>query len=196
MKKIKRQIKNLPLPYLLYAGLTTILIPFKFGAATFILLSGWNILTIITLQTTKSLKQKRAILILGVLYPIVETSIKFIIFRNIIPYSYIWINSIEHGLFAVVTTSLLTMSTINSKFIKSRFIEVIFAISVFNLIGILNEILEFSIRYTNKLEKIGYYYDTLRDLIINLVMSTIAGIIIALVYQHFCRNGNDNQNTN
>ncbi|MBD3329455.1 hypothetical protein GF357_03105 [Candidatus Dojkabacteria bacterium] len=187
---------TIPKIYALYALTTTLLVPFQFGAATFLLLAGWNILTIIAYNITKSKSLRKFIITISIIYPIIEMTIKFLIFRNIIPFSYWWLNSIEHSLFAIFTTTLLSISLINSSLIKTSLLTALTSIGIFNVVGILNEILEFGIRLAQNLEKIGYYYDTLRDLIINLAMSTLTAIIIMLISSKLRSNEEKPHNSN
>lgn len=143
---------------------------------------------------------KEHIVILAYIYPIQEFIIKIFLFRNLIPFSYWWLNRIEHALFSGAITFLIFIisdtlvsnrptqllnhhvdCSVKARTLIDFFVTSTITISLVNLLGILNEILEYIIRcYTQPTLNIDYT-DTMNDIVTNLIASIIA-IIITKIY--------------
>jgi hypothetical protein len=115
------------------------------------------------------------------LYPLVETSLKWMIVNNAIHNSGFWLNRLEHfsGAIAVAIIFLPIYLDIwkNLKYWQN----LIFVISFICLVGNLNEFLEYFIRLQSHLTDTerfaAYYWDTIYDMMMN-VMGGFMGFVL------------------
>ncbi len=172
--------------FITFAVVTTAISTYLLGPQLFVLLGGFYTLTLLALKSSNSKRQKKFILISAFLYPFIEYGIKVFIISNIIPYSYIWINRIEHALFSIVISYYIFIvldKIIPSQKIKKLHYSILLGvstISLLNLFGVFNEILEMIIRIYWQMDMRRYYMDTMLDLITNLVASVLIVIILVI----------------
>ncbi len=115
------------------------------------------------------------------LYPLVETSLKWMIVNKVIHNSGFWLNRLEHfsGAIAVAIIFLPIYLDIwkNLKYWQN----LIFVISFICLVGNLNEFLEYFIRLQSHLTDTerfaAYYWDTIYDMMMN-VMGGFMGFVL------------------
>jgi hypothetical protein len=118
------------------------------------------------------------------LFPIVETWTTWMIQENIIPYSWFWLNRLEHFSSAVGVTIILLPIYINIWYHLKWWQNLIFILGLICLIGNLNEFFEFFLRVCCKHVKRSslavYYADTIYDMGANLVGGFVGFLIIKL----------------
>ncbi len=110
-------------------------------------------------------------------YPLVASIIKFMIEKDVIKYSWFWLNRFEHFFWAFsMTIILLPLAHQFSKTIDKKWLLLVqgcIAITLGNLI----EVIEFCLRSNLTDTKFGLYYsDTMFDILMNFL-----GVIIAIV---------------
>jgi len=170
-----------------YFAILLILSLLIFRTFTFLLIIWISIFLISIL--TKSIRnlsknQKRIYFLIIFLYPLIEEIIKFFIDFNIIPYSWHWLNRLEH--FFASFSFVYLFSPFYIKYLKNQpfAFSLVFIIGLVTIIGVGNEIFEYFIRVYLNLQsramKIIYYYDTIIDLIVNLFGALFGGILILL----------------
>lgn len=107
----------------------------------------------------------------ALLYPLIETAIKFVIERDLIPYSWIWLNRIEHFGFSAFLV-ILIFPVIRRFYIKLDLIgQIVFVVGIIVFLGNINEFVEYLVRLMlNLRSKFGHYYeDTIIDLFVNML---------------------------
>ncbi len=117
-------------------------------------------------------------------YPILETFIKFMITFDIIPFSWRWLNTLEHLAWAL---SMYLMLLPYTKSLQSKVVSIwaLFLIAgIVIIFGNLNELFEYIIRniilnFTTDWRQALYYTDTTIDLTMNFV-GVLTGAIISL----------------
>jgi hypothetical protein len=131
----------------------------------------------------KNLNRKEYIyyMVVIILYPIFEAVIKYMLINDIIPYSWNWLNRIEHFIAAIAIETLFypflkpTLAKLNK---SESFLFMVFTTS---FIGVVNEFMEYGIRihyhFTDSLKFSYYYWDTIYDLAIN-VFGAITGFFV------------------
>lgn len=141
---------------------------------------------------TRSLPRKPLLAwhITFVLYPLLESILKAMIYFNIIPYSWLPLNIAEHFLWAFSMTFFLIPIFENYHLTNqgNRFqilYKIFIVISLVTLIGNMNEFVEFLIRYFSGLNTVFlyaiYYSDSIRDMALN----TLGSICAILIIQRF-----------
>jgi len=168
--------------FIIYAIVTTVILTGIFGPQLLILLTGWYSICYLALISSDSKKYQTIIFIISIIYPILEFTLKFMLNSSIIPYSWIWLNRIEHATFSAVLTLMIFNIFLRKKIITNPVLLNITSLSILNLFGVFNEILEFGIRffYGTYITKAGVYYeDTILDLSVNLIFSFIALLILS-----------------
>ncbi len=115
------------------------------------------------------------------LYPIVATAIKYAIEANLIPYSWFWLNRLEHGFWSFCVIILLLPLTIET-LKQSKFLFFILNLGLIAILGNLIEILEYFIRVLVNLNDYYIlsviYQDTVLDMITNFIGGAIGIFII------------------
>ncbi len=162
--------------YILLLGLSYIL-----SYQWMILVSLWFALSIyILVKKGKNLtsKEHKVFIITVITYPLVETIIKILIDKNIL-YGWATLNRLEHFSWSVAFTILIYMffKTQISK-VESKSFRLLILISIVSLVGIGNEFVEFIIREIYHLQLYAYYPDTIKDMITNLVGSSLASVLL------------------
>lgn len=142
---------------------------------------------------TRSLPRKLLLVwhITFVLYPLLESILKAMIYFNIIPYSWLPLNITEHFLWAFSMTFFLIpiFEKYPLKNQENRFqilYKIFIVISLVTLIGNMNEFVEFLIRYFSGLNTVFlysiYYSDSIRDMALNTLGSVFAILIIQMFF--------------
>lgn len=142
---------------------------------------------------TRSLPRKLLLVwhITFVLYPLLESILKAMIYFNIIPYSWLPLNITEHFLWAFSMTFFLIpiFEKYPLKNQENRFqilYKIFIVISLVTLIGNMNEFVEFLIRYFSGLNTVFlysiYYSDSIRDMALNTLGSIFAILIIQMFF--------------
>ena len=132
-----------------------------------------------------SQRERNLWFIIVILYPILEAIIKYYLTFNVIPYSWSWINRIEHILSAIAIQIMFLpffISTLKKLNLVERFL-LLLCFTVF--IGNLNEFQEYLIRLklglTGKNYFSAYYWDTIYDMAMNVLGGVIGfGVITSL----------------
>lgn len=125
------------------------------------------------LESNLSAKEHKLYLSTVLIYPLVETWIKWMIEKNIISYSWFWLNRLEHFCWAMAL--VIIFLPIFSDIVKNLkwWQNLIFVVSFICLLGNLNEFLEYFLRLQgkpkNQLQLAVYYWDTIYDMMMNLV---------------------------
>ncbi len=136
------------------------------------------------LETKLSTSEHRLYLATSFLFPIVETWLTWMIQKNIIPYSWFWLNRLEHFCSAIGVTIILLPIYINVWHSLKWWQNLIFILGLICLIGNLNEFFEYFLRVCCKsinYSKFGFYYiDTMYDMGINLVGGFVGFLIVKL----------------
>jgi hypothetical protein len=122
--------------------------------------------------------QQLVFLLNASLYPLLETCIKIMINENVIPYSWFWLNRLEHGLFSFCLTILVLPLFWKEHQSFSVWKQGCMVVGIVIIIGNLNEFLEYLVRIVSGLTTSDrfavYYWDTIYDLMLNLMGSVIA----------------------
>ena len=119
-------------------------------------------------------KEHRIYLATVLIYPIVETCIKWGIEKNVVPNSWLVLNRIEHFLGAIAMT-LIFLPTYTEFWKKLRWWQALtYIIGLICIMGNLNEFFEYFVRRQrfNVLEPYQialYYWDTIYDQIMNFL---------------------------
>jgi hypothetical protein len=126
--------------------------------------------------------EKKYYMLVFILYPLFELIIKYMLVNDVIPYSWNWLNRIEHFIAAIGIQVLFypylrpTLSKLN---LKESFLFLVFTCS---FIGVLNEFLEYGIRLhynlTDNVQFSYYYWDTIYDMAVNVVGATVGFFIL------------------
>lgn len=178
---VKERTKKLILVYFL------LLIPFSlvlyplWGVQLLLWAGLFLFITRNKLETHLDKRFEKLFYFVSIVYPAIEIVIKIIILYNLIPYSWMVLNRIEHGLFSFCMFFILL--PISYRFAKRDLIIAgLLNFLAVNLIGNLNEVFEFGIRLFWNLEGrfAAYYSDTLIDMIMNMLGSGLAWVLIPL----------------
>jgi hypothetical protein len=177
--------------YMVYALLMLLFSFWIFPLWTAMLIAwfGLALLILLSKQETKlNSKLKNTFLLVIIVYPLIASLIKFILLNDTIPYSWLWLNRIEHFLwatcFGILILPLIQLLTRN----QSRIIAAICLIGLITVVGNLNEFVEYLIRDYLDLTKASYYEDTIIDMFINLLGSVFCFEITQLLDQNTKRN--------
>jgi hypothetical protein len=121
-------------------------------------------------------------LIISFGYVLVASVLKILFYNDAIDNDYIWFNMVEHLLFSF-GFGILLYPFVKSEIQKLDFFitKILLVVGIVNIFGIGNEIFEAIVRELSDLSKAEYYVDTIYDLIMNLIGSSIAGIIILIL---------------
>ena len=135
----------------------------------------------ITIRLYESLYNSNKIYILFYIYTIFEFLLKIsytFLGKPIIQYYYS--NIIEHIVYTIIITTLYFY--ILKTWTKQKTLLLITNISLINLFGVLNEIIEFFTR-THTYDQYNYYSDTIKDLAVNLITTTVITILTITLYE-------------
>lgn len=117
-------------------------------------------------------------------FPIIETWLTWMIQKDVIPYSWFWLNRLEHFFSAVGVTILFLPIYINVWLKLEWWQNLVFVLGLICLIGNLNEFFEFFLRVCCKPVKYsrlgGYYPDTIYDMGVNLIGGFVGFFLIKL----------------
>lgn len=122
--------------------------------------------------------------IIAFTYPLIETVIKMMIEFNVIPYSWRWLNNMEHISWSICMYLILLPYTKRLFNIHKYYIALALIFAVVVAIGNFNELLQYIIRsYLGFSENFSmtYYSDSMGDLINNLIGGLIASCISYLI---------------
>jgi hypothetical protein len=129
------------------------------------------------LEQQLSTDQQRLYYAVILLYPVLETAIKWLIIHGQIPSDWIWVNRLEHGSWAIATAILFLpflASIWQALTIGQAFLFVIGLVCFF---GNLNECLEYWLTTRSGILNgellANDYRETITDLIVNMVGATI-----------------------
>jgi hypothetical protein len=134
------------------------------------------------LETKLSETQQTIYLTTILLYPLVESWIKWMIEKNIIPYSWFWLNRLEHFSWALAVVIIFLplfkelLQTLN------WWQYLIFVLGLISILGNCNEFLEYWLRASSS-KTVNYrlwsfyYSDTIYDMMMN-IMGGYAGFIL------------------
>lgn len=122
----------------------------------------------------------------GIGYPLIETVIKAAIIYNWMPYSWNWLNRIEHFGFSFAICFMI-YPFIKKDFSKSNlFTQILLIVGIVSILGNLNEIVEYILRVAWSLEEnfATYYWDSIFDIVINTLGGLAGFIAIKLIFRH------------
>ena len=130
-------------------------------------------------------RERNLWLIIVMFYPIFEAIIKYYLTSNVIPYSWVWLNRIEHILSALAI-QIIFLPFFANTLRKLNILERIVMLLCFTVfIGNLNEFLEYGLRVkmglTSKDSFSVYYWDTIYDMVMNVIGGIIGVGVIELV---------------
>jgi glycopeptide antibiotics resistance protein len=137
---------------------------------------------LIKLETKLSASEHQIYLTTALLYPLLESWIKWMIEKNIIPYSWFWLNRLEHFAWATATVILFLPVFKNIWKASNWWQTLIFILGLVSLLGNINEFLEYYLRA--KSSNISYriftiyYQDTIYDMIMNIIGGLIGFLLL------------------
>ncbi|HLO87656.1 MAG TPA: hypothetical protein VK203_21990 [Nostocaceae cyanobacterium] len=133
------------------------------------------------LETKLSESEHRIYLITALLYPLLESWIKWMIEKNIIPYSWFWLNRLEHFSWALATVILFLPIFRDIWKNLTWWQNLIFILGFISFLGNLNEFLEYYLRAQSP--NINYRMFTLyyQDTVYDMIMNIFGGIVGFLV---------------
>ncbi len=121
--------------------------------------------------------------LIGFSYPLMEILVKIFIIFNIIPYSWFWLNRVEHFIFSMFMTLLLY--PFFARFVpRIKLWPVLLMISsIVLLMGTVNEIFEYMLRvllHFQSAQSAIFYGDTILDLATNIVGLSFGCVLLYL----------------
>jgi hypothetical protein len=146
---------------------------------------------IISLQFKSSIQSRtrNAYFITAISYLVLESIIKILLYYTIVPGSWVFFNSIEHLLWSFAFGLLIYY------YLKPRLIRLddpnlafLLFVGIVNLTGIGNEFVEYFLREMRGLESIVYYPDTIRDMLMNVIGSTVSYLVLKFVEKRYSKN--------
>lgn len=136
------------------------------------------------IETNLSTSEHRLYLLTAFVFPIIETSLTWMIQKNIIPYSWFWLNRAEHFFSAIGVTIILLPIYINTWYKLNWWQNLVFTLGLVCLIGNLNEFFEYFLRACCKPINYGkfavYYPDTIYDMGANFIGGLVGFLVIKL----------------
>lgn len=136
------------------------------------------------LEKNLSTNEHKLYLSTAFVFPIIETWLTWMIQKNILPYSWFWLNRLEHFFSAVGVTIMLLPIYINIWHKLKWWQNLAFILGLICLIGNLNEFFEFLLRVCCKPIKYRdfavYYSDTIYDMGVNLLGGLVGFLLIKL----------------
>lgn len=164
----------------------TCLIVFSFTVfSTWVLMVGiwfglFFIFRFTQLEAKLSEEEQRIYLTTVLLYPLIESWIKWMIIKNIIPYSWFWLNRLEHFSWALAVVILFLPLYRDVWNILNWWQNLIFVIGLICILGNLNEFLEYFLRSQSQNYRAlaAYYWDTIYDMMINIVGGFVGFVVL------------------
>lgn len=136
------------------------------------------------LEKNLSISEHKLYIVTAFVFPITETWLTWMIQKNIIPYSWFWLNRLEHFCSAIGVSIILLPIYINIWHSLKWWQNLIFILGLICLIGNLNEFFEFFLRVCcqpiNYSKFALYYSDTIYDMGVNLIGGLVGFLIIKL----------------
>ena len=136
------------------------------------------------LEQKLSISEHKLYLATVFIFPLVETYLTWMIQKNIIPYSWFWLNRLEHFSSAVGVSIILLPIYIDIWHKLKLWQSLVFILGLVCLIGNLNEFFEFFLRVCCKPIKFSrfavYYSDTIYDMGVNLIGGFVGFLLIKL----------------
>jgi hypothetical protein len=169
--------------FFLYLAISVISFSVFFGAQVFVLLIFWYGLCLIALYLRYKghrFEVNNWVVFVCVFYPLLEICIKFIMLFDLIPYSYPVLNIIEHALFSGFITIVIAEIFRQSDIVREKLFTPLMVFCVVTTLGFGNELLEFAVRQYQNLHRDIYYYDTIKDMIVNMIASGFVLIILGI----------------
>lgn len=170
--------------FTLFASLFTVAITLVnldvFGVQAFLASAAWGAMAIYAVSITKNKTINRFLKPSIFIYPIFEFILKLSILTNLVPYSWRTLNIVEHGIYSGFIT-IFVFIFIKTKLPRQPKLGLIFSILTVNLVGVINEIIEYILRTYQGLELLAYYPDSIIDLATNLVFAGAGAILIYLL---------------
>jgi glycopeptide antibiotics resistance protein len=127
---------------------------------------------------------KKCILITGYTYPLIETLIKFMIIRDVIPYSWFLLNRIEYTLWALCMTILIFGYFLKDIKQVSLLKHMLLVCGAIIILGNINEYIEYSLRLSLVSKFSAYYPDTIYDLSLNMIGALTGYVMLYKLYVH------------
>jgi hypothetical protein len=129
--------------------------------------------------------EQRVFTIVAIFYPVVETVIKHAINANWIPYSWEWLNRLEHFGFSTALGILLLPLVYKQLAKLDLFGQALLYIGFIIMLGNLNEFAEYLLRVVwNLNSKFALYYlDTIADLFINVCGGITSFVLYKIINQ-------------
>ncbi len=136
------------------------------------------------LETKLSNSEHRLYLITAFVFPIIETWLNWMIQKNIIPYSWFWLNRLEHFSSSISVTIILLPIYVSIWYSLKWWQDLVFILGLICLIGNLNEFFEYFLRVccnpSNYPKLAIYYSDTIYDMSVNLIGGLVGFLIVKL----------------
>ncbi len=167
--------------FFLYLATSIVGFSVLFGAQVFVLLTFWYGLCLAALflkNKDYNFEVNNWVVFVCVFYPLLEICIKLIILFDLIPFSYPVLNILEHALFSGFITIVIAEIFRQSNIVRSKLFTSLLVFCVVTTLGFGNELLEFLIRQYQKLYRDIYYYDTIKDMVVNMLASAFVLIIL------------------
>lgn len=119
------------------------------------------------------------------IYPLIGTLIKLYIFLDIIPYTYFWVNRIEHSLWAFALVILYLPFWKKLSTFTTSLGMIILIVGFVSLLGNMVEFVEYLVRLLSNLSyKYSLYYpDTIYDMFSNIAGAGIGALLILKVFK-------------
>lgn len=130
-------------------------------------------------------RANRKVQLLCISYPLVESFIKLLINNNVIPYSWAFLNRVEHLLFSMCLTALLWYVLRLDQQVKMKnAYKWLIIVGFVVIFGNINEFWEafLRIQYINPdlTRQSVYYWDTIVDMVMNLIGASVVATVVAL----------------
>ncbi len=135
------------------------------------------------LEKNLSISEYRLYIVTAFVLPIIETWLTWMIQKNIIPYSWFWLNRLEHFCSAIGVSIILLPIYVNIWHSLKWWQNLIFVLGLICWIGNLNEFFEFSLRCFQPISNSKfalYYSDTIYDMSVNLIGGLVGFLIVKL----------------
>lgn len=117
----------------------------------------------------------------AVAFPLVELGIKLMIERNVIPYSWFWLNRLEHWAGMTAALLLLYAPLKPAWTALGDRARLLLALGAASLLGNLNEFWEYGLRASGGDLKLGQYGDTILDMAVNLLGGLTAWVVLRAI---------------
>jgi len=180
------QMMNNAIRYILFYFIFLGFISFFIYPLLVVLMTVWSSITLLCIKRRSFVElatsDQKLFLTTALIYPLIAALLKLLIIRDLIPHSFYFLNTIEHCLWAFSFTIILTTFFVN---IKKKLLPIehtMLLITVVSTIGIVNEVFEYSIRIiihlTDQSLFAAYYPDTIKDLCVNIIGSSIGAILM------------------